>query len=173
MLIDLTNPDEVRREAERRQRLRAEGARSFDAARGVPVPEVEEDALEKAIEHEGDKLMAALGFEIVRLSQARASKVTPGVPDRRYYRRPRIVERSDGRYITRAFACWWDAKTTTGTQRPDQKLFQEMVEAVGETYLVGTHEALIRWLTVERIAELRDGVLEPIDSRVVVTAEAV
>jgi hypothetical protein len=161
-MLDLTNPDEVRREAERRQRLRAEGARSFDAARGIPVPEIDEDALEKAIEHEGDKIMAALGFEIVRLSHPGRTKQTPGIPDRRYYRRPRIVERSDGRYITRALACWWDAKTTTGKQRPDQKLFQEMVEACNEVYLVGTHEVLIHWLTVERIAELRGGVLEPI-----------
>ena len=165
-MLDLTNADEVRREAERRQRLRAEGATSFDAARGVPVPDVDEDALEKAIEHEGDKIMAALGFEIVRFSHPGRTKQTPGIPDRRYYRRPRAPnaggpwsmtnKRSEARVV------WWEAKSATGEQRPDQKLFQEMVEACGETYVLGTHEALIRWLTVERIAELRGGVLEPL-----------
>jgi len=169
-MIDLTNPDEVRREAERRQRLRSEGARTFDASVGVPVPEIDEDALEKAIEHEGDKIMAALGFEIVRFSHPGKTKQTPGIPDRRYYRRPRIVERSDGRFCTKALTLWWEAKSATGTQRPDQKLFQEMAEACGEVYVLGTHEALLAWLTLNHVAELRGGVLEPIDG---VTAEAV
>jgi hypothetical protein len=166
--IDVTNPDEVRREAERRQRLRAEGARTFDSAVGVAVPEVDEDALEKIVEHEGDKLMAALGFEIVRFSHPGRTKQTPGIPDRRYYRQPRIVQRSDGQFIMRPFALWWEAKSSTGEQRPDQKLFQEMVEACGETYLVGTHQVLLDWLARERIAVVVHGVVEP-----VVTAEAV
>lgn len=137
---------------------------------GVEVPDVDEDALEKAIEHEGDKIMRGLGFEIVRFSQPRATKQTPGIADRRYYRRHRLVETSYGRKFVGALALWWEAKSATGEQTPAERLFQEMVEACGETYLLGTHEALIAWLVERRIAVVVGGVLEPVDG---VTAEAV
>lgn len=133
------------------------------SATSIDAPEVDEDALEKAIEHEGDKLMRALGFEVVRFSHPGKTKQTPGIADRRYYRRPRVVERRDGRFHVPAIALWWEAKSATGRQRPDQRLFQEMVEACGEAYVLGTHDDLIAWLVEHRIAMPVGDALEPID----------
>jgi hypothetical protein len=114
----------------------------------IDAPVVDEAALENAIEAEGDKLMRAHGFQVVRLSQVRRSKVHPGLPDRRFYRLPR----PDAAHTRLAYAVWWEAKSATGKQRPDQRAFQEMVEACGETYLLGTHEVLYMWLVEHRIA---------------------
>ncbi|HVX39597.1 MAG TPA: hypothetical protein VHB25_08490 [Gemmatimonadaceae bacterium] len=129
----------------------------------IGAPDVDEGAPEKAIEHAGDKLMLALGFEVVRFSHPGKTKQTPGIADRRYYRRPRVVERRDGKYIVPALVLWWEAKSDTGRQRPDQRLFQEMVEACGEHYVLGTHDDLIAWLVEHRVAVRVGDVLEPID----------
>lgn len=107
-----------------------------------PAPlaiEVNIDALEKQIEHEGDNLMRALGFEVVRFSHPGRTKQTPGIADRRYYHRARRL------------SCWWEAKSATGRQRPDQRVFQEMVEACGESYVLGTHVELLAWLLEQHV----------------------
>lgn len=88
---------------------------------------------EKQVEARGDRLMATLGFDIVRLSQPRASMVTPGLPDRRYYHRARKI------------AVWFEAKREGGKQSFFQQDFQAMAEACGETYLVGTDDVLVAW----------------------------
>lgn len=88
---------------------------------------------EKAVEHDGDRLMETLGFEVVRLSQPRRSMVTIGLPDRRYYHRAKQL------------ATWWEAKRVGGTQSAAQREFQAMVEAVGEEIVVGTDAALLDW----------------------------
>jgi hypothetical protein len=103
---------------------------------------------EKDVEHAGDKLMQAHGFTVVRLSQPRASKITPGVPDRRYYRTAGDVSRP-GTVVTGPFVAWWEAKTSTGKQSPAQREFQAMAEACGETYLVGTDAVLRDYLARE------------------------
>jgi len=148
--------------------------RAQDAARrelgisgnGVDVPEIDEGALEDDHVAAADEFMRALGFEVVSFSQKKRAKVTPGIPDRRYYRRPRTPQ-SGGPWTRTNMRCeavvlWWEAKSATGRQRPDQKLFQEMAEACGETYVLGTHEDLINWLAVNRIAVRVGGVLEPV-----------
>jgi hypothetical protein len=129
----------------------------------VDVPVIDEAALEKAIEHAGDTLMAKLGFEIIRFSHPGKTKQTPGISDRRYYRRPRTIERRDGSYHRPAIACWWEAKSATGEQRPGQKVFQELVMACGEHYVLGTLDALVAWLIDQRIAVRVGDTLEPYD----------
>lgn len=155
MLLRAANvaPEAARREAERK---------FGRAAAGVDVPEVDERALEKAIERAGDKLMRAFGFVSVHFSQARETNQTPGIADRRYYRVPRSVERADGRFHQRALMPWWEAKSATGRQTPDERAFQELVEACGETYLLGTTDALVAWLVAERIAVMVNGILEAV-----------
>ena len=101
---------------------------------------------EKQVEHAGDELMASvfgddLDFKIVRFSQARATKQTPGIPDRRYY------------MPKRRMAVWWEAKTAIGRQSTFQAAFQAICEACGEEYVVGTDEALVDWLVAKRFAE--------------------
>jgi hypothetical protein len=102
---------------------------------------VEADArLEKAHELSGDRQLAALGFEVVKFSHPGRTKQTPGIPDRRYYHRARRL------------AFWWEVKSASGRQRPDQQHFQEMVEAAGELYALGTDQDLFAWLVARGIA---------------------
>ncbi len=119
----------------------------------LPAPPANEDdrrrEREKLIEHRGDQLMIAHGFTAIRLSQPRATKQTPGIPDRRYYRAPRVVRNGQRADFAPSFALWWDAKTVAGQQSSAQREFQQLVESCGETYLVGTDDVLRSYL-VER-----------------------
>lgn len=130
---------------------REEAERQVRAQLGGPPPdpelsERELNALEKQIEHDGDVLMQKLGFEVIRFSHPGKTKQTPGIPDRRYYRRPREIERPNGRFLQPALVVWVEYKSGTGRQRPGQKLFQEMCEACGEHYVLGGLENLNAWL---------------------------
>jgi hypothetical protein len=108
------------------------------------VPALDEDALEDDHTDAGDDLMRALGFTVIRLSQKRVSKITPGVPDRRYYH-PR-----------RRLVLWWEAKSATGRQRPGQRSFQELCDAVGDPYVFGTLDALKQHLITAGVVESFD-----------------
>jgi hypothetical protein len=129
---------------------------------GVDVPAIDERALEKQIEKDSDDMMLKLGFEAIKFSHPGKTMQTPGISDRRYYRRPRVIQRSDGQYVTKAWCVWVELKSSTGRQRPGQKLFQELVTACGEHYVVGGIEPLVAWLVEHRIAERVGNVLEPI-----------
>lgn len=137
------SPDEVRAEADRRRELQRRGL-PFDTPAGrllTPREQhIADERLEKKIEHAGDKQMAALGFEVVKFSHPGRTKQTPGIPDRRYYHRARQL------------SLWWEAKSATGRQRPDQRHFQEMCEACGEIYVLGTDRELFAWLVTHRVA---------------------
>jgi hypothetical protein len=106
---------------------------------------------EKAVEHSGDRLMAVLGFFTIRFSQARASRQTPGIPDRRYYR----SSVSDSRL--QSMAVWWEAKTPNGKQSVEQKMFQALVESCGEEYVVGDLSALENWCAAKGLARWTPG----------------
>lgn len=114
-------------------------------ARTAAEIEADEDRLEKAIEVAGDKQLKALGFEVVKFSHPGKTKQTPGIPDRRFYHRGRRL------------AFWWEAKSATGRQRPDQKLFQEMCDASGDPYVLGTDADLFAWLVERGIAFVAEG----------------
>lgn len=141
-IYDMT-PDEVRAEAERRRQLQLKGL-SFDAptTRLLTPREqaIADERVEKLHEHAGDKQMAALGFEVAKFSHPGRTKQTPGIPDRKYYHRARRL------------TLWWEAKSATGRQRPDQRNFQEMAEACGEIYVLGTDRDLFAWLVARRVA---------------------
>lgn len=114
-----------------------------------PDPDAMRDALESKHEAEGDKLMLALGFEVVKLSQRRRSKVTEGVPDRLYcHRRRQLV-------------LFWEAKAEKGTQRPDQRVFQEMWEGSGQAYVLGRLAELQAWLVAAGVATWDGPLLVP------------
>lgn len=134
-------------------REKAEAAARADlgiSSAAAQLPSVDEGALEKTIELEGDRLMQKLGFEVIKFSHPGKTKQTEGIADRRYYHRRRCL------------ALWWEAKSATGAQRPGQRVFQELVEACGETYVLGTHEALINWLIEQRVAVPVGDSLEPL-----------
>lgn len=141
-VLDMSS-DEVRAEAERRRECQRRGL-PFDAPlEQLQTPAeraADDERLEKRHEHEADKQMRALGFEVVKFSHPGKTKQTPGIPDRRYYHRARRL------------ALWWEAKSATGRQRPEQRYFQEMCDAVGDTYVLGTDRDLFDWLVAHGIA---------------------
>jgi hypothetical protein len=134
---------------------------------GVPEPRIEElyplpketaaeqavrlGALEEEHLNAGDKLLRALGFEILAMSHYKLQKKTPGIADRRCYRRPRAFERTIAAYTTRLFsapaiAFWWEAKSEEGEQRQAQREFEQLVTDCGELYCLGTHADLVTFL---------------------------
>ncbi len=143
------------------------GVRKHFGAPTIAAPDVDHDALEKAIEHACDVLMQELGFEVIKFSHPGKTKQTEGIADRRYYRRPRPISRAtlpDGRVIeeTRAVVLWFEAKSGSGRQRPGQKLFEELVTACGEAYVCGTDKVLVDWLVSQKIARRVGDRLEPL-----------
>lgn len=143
-----------------RDRAVAMARRSRDVAPdAVALAPIDVAALEKQVEHEGDQLMQKLGFEVIRFSRPGKTKQTPGIPDRRYYRRPRVVSqetRPDGlvlRHTTKPIVVWVEYKSATGEQRPGQKLFQELCTECGEAYVLGGLAELQTWLVERGIAE--------------------
>jgi hypothetical protein len=96
-------------------------------------PELEK-AREKQVEQACDKLALAMGCEIMRYSQPRATKQTPGIPDRRY------------RHRSRGFVFWFECKATDGKQSPAQREFQLGEEACGQVYVLGGRPELARHL---------------------------
>lgn len=89
--------------------------------------------LEKHVELACDRLMAALGWTSIHFSQARATRQTPGIPDRKYYQ---------GR-----FTFWLEVKRPGGKQSPHQVAFQRMCEDAGELYCLGGVDELRLFLT--------------------------
>jgi hypothetical protein len=100
---------------------------------------------EKDEERLADDLMAKLGYTVIRFSQARATKQTEGIPDRRYY------------HVERQHALWFECKAATGRQRPAQRAFQTMCEACGETYVLGTFEVLHAHMVAYQLHMRRGG----------------
>lgn len=114
----------------------AEAARRSDRrARGLPLHETpaerevrekeEDDRLEREIQAEIVRLYRAYGFIVWILSQKRASKQSPGIPDV-YAVNPRT-----GHVI------WHEVKTPTGRQSAAQSTFQEEHRGSAVHYVLG------------------------------------
>ena len=146
--------EELIAEARRRDENRRLGRPLDYVAPDARTPEqleADDARLEKEHEDNADKQLRALGFEVVRFSHPGRTKQTPGIADRRYYHRGRRL------------AFWWEAKSATGTQRPEQRNFQELVTDAGDLYVLGTDQDLFAWL-IERGVAARgaDGLLIPL-----------
>ncbi len=90
------------------------------------------DTLEKDEERFCDKLVVAIGFSLVRISQPRETNQTRGIADRLYVHQPRGVH------------LWWEVKRPRGgTWSPDQQAFKALVEAGGMNYGVGARHDLM------------------------------
>lgn len=130
----------------------AEAHLGIKSSNGIETPD--ELAMKKKLEDEHQlesrKLMRALGFEVVNFTQKRASKQTPGIPDTKYY------------HTSRGLTLWHEDKATWGTQSPAQKHFQEIAEACGEIYVLGTLHDLQAWLVENKIAFEEGGLLVPL-----------
>lgn len=117
----------------------------------IPTPALPRYAREAEHTAAGDRIMLSLGFAVVRLEQRRASKIHLGVPDRRYY------------HTRRRLALWWESKSATGEQRPAQRDFQQLCDAVGDPYVLGPVSALQAWLVAHGVVTIdAGGGLEPV-----------
>lgn len=130
-------------------------ARAIEIAKrnGYTQPPIVVDprALEKQHEAAGDRLLQRLGFSVIRFSHPGKTQQTEGISDRKYYRPPRVIEERGAEILRPAFTFWWEAKSSTGRQRPGQKLFQELVTSCGELYALGTYAELEAWLQAHGI----------------------
>lgn len=113
---------------------RPAAVRMATAKFGRSIETPSEESLRKKLEDDhvaaGDRLMRAMGFEVVSFSQKKRAKVTAGIPDRRYYRRPRAIVLHGNRHEmknaptmnveTPAIVLWWEAKAGAwhATPRP-------------------------------------------------------
>ncbi|HTE46633.1 MAG TPA: hypothetical protein VK636_15375 [Gemmatimonadaceae bacterium] len=163
MVNGMVAMDIPREKAERAARIKLGIAGS-----GADVVDLDDDALEDVHVAQGDKLMRALGFEVVCFSQKKRAKVTPGIPDRRYMRRPRVAGRAtfpDDRVVEQlgpAVTLWMEWKASWGRQSDPQKNFQALTEACGEPYVVGGYAQLVEWLLAQRLAVRVGDILEPV-----------
>jgi hypothetical protein len=135
----------------------AERAADRRYGKSVEIPAADTRRLEKQIEHECDVMMMKLGFEIIRFSHPGKTKQTIGIADRRYYRRFRAFA-----LAPMPIAVWVELKSATGRQRPGQELFQELVTACDEHYVIGGIEELAAWLVQQGIATRTGNELTPL-----------
>lgn len=104
-------------------------------------------APEKAVEAKIDDLCRTAGCVAIRFSQARASRQSPGIPDRRYYHPapPRL-------------AFWVEAKAPNGRQSPAQRTFQALCDLCGDIYVLGGYREVLEFLIRAELWRLPEGV---------------
>lgn len=93
---------------------------------------------EKHEEEAIDKHALARGAFVYRLSQARETNQTPGLPDR-YIVWPDI-------------AVWWEVKSATGVASQAQVRFAQQCAANGTPYGIGTAADFLDWCRLHRKA---------------------
>jgi len=130
--------------------LKRERATPRDPALSLGAEDPRAD--EKRTQADCVAVVRALGGKAWTTSQARAAKMTPGLPDCWFA------------FPQHAFACWWETKRPDGGAglSADQLDFAEACDAGGVPYGAGSREALEGWLVTLGIA-VRDpaGHLEP------------
>jgi hypothetical protein len=159
VMIDVSDPVALRAEAERRLRLRDRGVMSFGEAT-PPAPDpvelarVERQASidEKTEQLEVVKRFRVCGFFVYNLSQARASKQTPGLADLYCVHRELPL------------ALWWESKRQVGGKYSDaQREFKAHNDRCGVLCLGGDRYDVERFLVERRLARIdAAGVIEPI-----------
>lgn len=132
---------------------RAEQAARRELGMTGPIAgaELETDALEDKHVNAGKDLVRALGGFVYSSVQKRRAKVTPGQPDTLiFFPRHRLM-------------LWWEAKASWGRQSSAQRDFQELVEACGGHYVLGTYEQLEAWIIAHAIGRKEaDGTWTPL-----------
>lgn len=128
-LADMTN-DEVIAEARRRDERRRTGLPLTETPAEAAERIAEDDTrLEKEIQRDVVKLYRAHRCVVYNLSQARASKQTPGIGDL-YVLWPEMHFEGPAEW-------WHETKTGTGKQSPDQREFQELCSTCDVGYVLG------------------------------------
>jgi hypothetical protein len=152
----MTN-EEVIAEARRREDRRRSGQPLAETPAEAAERIAEDDArLEKEIQREVVNTYTALGCKVYNLSQARATKQTPGLPDLW------VVCLRSGWSRQGKVAWWHETKTPTGKQSEDQREFQRECKACHVVYVLGGILAAEEQLITFGIAERINGTLEPV-----------
>jgi len=144
--------EEAKQEAARRDDLRARGLPLTPTPEQLAVDVAKHNAevdarLEKQIQATIVRLYREFGCKVYILSQARASKQTPGLPDLLIF--------------YRVVAWWHEVKTPTGKQSADQRDFMANCKNTGVYYVLGGVRAAEDWLIELAIAaRAPDGTLE-------------
>lgn len=125
-MIDVGNPEAMIAEARRRDERRAKNMPLHATVAELEHQEmIADDRLEKEIQADVRKLYIAYGCTVYSLSQARASKQSPGLGD--LY----VIHERCG-------AVWWhETKTPRGKQSPAQLEFQRLHWGTGVEMAVG------------------------------------
>jgi hypothetical protein len=132
-----------RAEAAVREQLRLSPIPDPDASR-------KDSILEKAEQIEIRKRFIVCGFTVYNLSQARAAKQTPGLPDL-WLMHP-----------ARALALWWESKRQLGgTFSQAQRDFAAASLGCGINYGAGDRYDAERWLIDHELADITDGSFFP------------
>lgn len=94
--------------------------------------------LEREIQRDCIELYERLSCDVVRLAQpgrlGSGTRQTPGIADLKIYCR------------MKGLTWWHELKTPSGTQSEAQIKFQALVEACGETYILGGEDAALAHL---------------------------
>jgi hypothetical protein len=144
---------EMIEEARRRDERRREGKPlAPDPVELQKRAEEVDRRLEKEIQASVVKLYTAFGCDVYNLSQARASKQTPGLPDLWCFYR--------GIDLDRSFGFWHETKTPKGQQSVAQIEFEARCVSTGTLYVLGGVAAAEAHLIRFGLAERVNGTLE-------------
>jgi hypothetical protein len=122
----------------------------------APDPAPVESARDAAVDEKAEQRavwgrFTVCGFHGYWLSQARASKQTPGLPDLWFVHRIKPV------------ALWWETKRQVGGEHSDAQIeFAAECSRAGVGYGTGDRYHAEQWLVAHGFAQLVNGVLEPI-----------
>lgn len=106
--------------------------------------------LEKTEQVEVRKRFVACGFDVYNLSQARAAKQTPGLPDLWFMHRALPI------------AVWWETKRQVGGVHSEaQRTFAADCDRCKVNYGTGDRYDAERWLVERGIAGVLAGAFEP------------
>lgn len=123
------------------------------AVERVKADEQRSNELEKIEQREVAKLFKAFGFEVYWLSQARVSKVTPGIPDLWCMHREQPI------------GFWWETKRSIGGRFSEAQIrFREYAERCGVGYGAGDRRDARQHLMRLGLGRIVGDVLEPIRS---------
>lgn len=159
-MIDVSDLVALAAEAKRRQGLRARGVSTFGDPTPDPAPELsarDANVLEKTEQLEVRKRFVVCGFTVYSLSQARASKQTPGIADQLFVHRVLPI------------ALWWETKRQVGGVYSTAQLeFKADMERCGITCRGGDRYDAERYLVETGWARIGvGGAFEPIPSEAV------
>lgn len=132
-----------------REKAEAEARRQLGAPAIAPDPDAERNAriLEKTEQLEIVKLFRAHGCKVYSLSQARASKQSPGLPDLWVTKAWTVTPIAGGLPHRRHLAFWWETKRQVGGKRSSAQIdFAEECIAAGVGYGFGDRYAAAQYL---------------------------